>query len=92
LRVQCVAHDSGNSRRPCGRLLFGWGEMEKVRQLRRRAKECREQAAKAPTPDLKAHYEELASVWDKLAEERLTFFVQHPDADIHNEVAESEAS
>lgn len=66
--------------------------MEKVRQLRRRATECREQAAKAPTPDLKAHYEELATVWDKLAEERLTFFVEHPEADTENEVAGTAAS
>ncbi|MFL5238160.1 MAG: hypothetical protein ACJ8EL_11255 [Rhizomicrobium sp.] len=78
--------------RPCGRLLFGWGDMEKVRQLRRRAKECRDQAAKAPNSDLKSHYEELANVWDKLAEERLTFFVEHPEADTQNEVAEAEAS
>jgi hypothetical protein len=66
--------------------------MEKVRQLRHRATQCREQAARAPTPDLKAHYEELAAVWDKLAEERLTFFVQHPEADTENEVAEIAAS
>ena len=61
--------------------------MKKVREFRQRAKECRQAAAKASTPDVKAHYQNLAQVWDKLAQERLTFFVEHPDADNKGEAA-----
>jgi hypothetical protein len=50
--------------------------MKKVQQFRKRAAECRESANVAGTPELRAHYEQLALVWDKLAEERLTFFIQ----------------
>jgi hypothetical protein len=36
---------------------------------------------KATTPDLKSHYEQMGEVWDKLAEERLTFFVEPETGD-----------
>jgi Skp family chaperone for outer membrane proteins len=62
------------------------GKVQKVREFRRRAKECRESAAKATNAELKQHYEDIAAVWDKLAEERLEFFVEHPEADRHGEV------
>ena len=52
--------------------------MDKVREFRQRARECRI-AAHRTRPDLKVHYENLAAIWDKLAEERLTFFVEDPD-------------
>lgn len=67
-------------------------KVQKVREFRRRAKECRESAAKARTSELKQHYETLASVWDRLAKERLDFFVQHPESDIHSEVDGDKAS
>lgn len=44
-------------------------------------------AAKAWTADLRGHYEDMARVWDKLAEERLAFFVDHPAPDHHGEAA-----
>jgi hypothetical protein len=47
--------------------------MNKVRQFRKRAKECRDSAASAG-PQIRAHYEEMAEVWDKLADQRVTFF------------------
>lgn len=47
--------------------------MNKVRQFRKRAKECRDSAAKA-VPQIRAHYEEMADVWEKLADQRVTFF------------------
>ena len=47
--------------------------MEKVREYRRRAQDCRDAAAKAPT-NLKSHYLELAATWESLANERLKFF------------------
>jgi hypothetical protein len=62
--------------------------MHKVRELRQRAFECREMAVKATAPDVKAHYEEMARIWDKLAQERLTFFVIHPEHDTDGELAE----
>jgi hypothetical protein len=62
------------------------GKVQKVREFRKRARECRASAARAPNAELKTHYDELAVVWDKLAEERLAFFVEHPEADVHGEV------
>jgi len=53
--------------------------MDKVQEFRRRASECQELANKAPNDDLRGHYEGLAKVWDKLAEERLAFFVEDPE-------------
>jgi hypothetical protein len=55
--------------------------MKKVREFRWRAKECRQLGARASTSELRAHYEEMAEVWDKLAHERLTFFVDRCEAD-----------
>jgi len=52
--------------------------MEKVRQFRRRARECRVLAAKASTPEFQEDFQEMAAIWEKLADERMTFFVQHP--------------
>lgn len=67
------------------------GKVQKVREFRQRAKECREFAAKASNADLKKHYEELATVWEKLAKERLAFFVEHPEADADGELAADKA-
>ena len=61
--------------------------MQKVRDFRQRAKECRDLAARATSADLKTHYENMAHIWDKLAQERLTFFVEHPEQDTENEAA-----
>jgi len=49
--------------------------MDKVREFRTRATECRTSAAQAPTPELRNHYEELAIIWERLAEERLAYFI-----------------
>jgi hypothetical protein len=49
--------------------------MDKVKQYRRRAQECCELAAQVTVPDVRVNYEELAAMWDRLADERLTFFV-----------------
>jgi hypothetical protein len=54
--------------------------MNKVRQFRQRAQECRELALKAATVELRGHYEDLARTWEKLAEERRVFFVETSDA------------
>jgi len=48
--------------------------MDKVKQYRRRAQECCELAAQVTVPDVRVNYEELAAMWDRLADERLTFF------------------
>jgi hypothetical protein len=62
--------------------------MKKVREYRQRAQECRELAAKS-AGDLRMHYENMARVWDKLAQERLTFFVENPEQDTDGEVADA---
>jgi hypothetical protein len=51
--------------------------MDKVLQFRQRAVECRDLAAKS-RPELRSHYEELARTWEKLAQERETFFIEPP--------------
>ncbi|HEX3652366.1 MAG TPA: hypothetical protein VHU18_06040 [Rhizomicrobium sp.] len=56
--------------------------MNKVREFRRRARECRIAAARAGSSELKGHYDQLAGVWEKLADERLAFFVENPDEKI----------
>lgn len=61
--------------------------MQKVREFRQRAKECRDLGARAVGDDLKKHYENMANIWDKLAQERLTFFVKHPEEDTEGEAA-----
>ncbi|HSC18892.1 MAG TPA: hypothetical protein VLC74_08260 [Rhizomicrobium sp.] len=50
--------------------------MEKVRQFRQRATECRVAAARASTAEIRSRYEDMAYIWEKLADERLDFFVQ----------------
>jgi hypothetical protein len=62
--------------------------VHKVREFRQRAKECRALAGTATGADIKAHYENMAKIWDKLAQERLTFFVEHPEQDTEGELAE----
>ena len=59
--------------------------MQKVVDFRRRAKDLRDTAAKAKG-NLKQQYEELATAWDRLAADRLAFFIDHPEADLHGEV------
>jgi hypothetical protein len=54
--------------------------MEKVREFRQRATECRVSAAHASTAEIRSRYEEMARIWEKLADERLDFFVQHDAA------------
>jgi len=51
--------------------------MDKVLQFRQRAVECRDLAAKS-SPELRPHFEELADTWEKLAQERETFFIDPP--------------
>lgn len=43
----------------------------------------------ASTSDLKMHFQEMATIWEKLAQERLDFFVEHPESDVHGEVESS---
>jgi hypothetical protein len=52
--------------------------MDKVQEYRRRAAECRRLSTQASVSDLRKHYESLAEIWEKLAEERLAFFVTTP--------------
>jgi hypothetical protein len=54
--------------------------MDKVREFRQRAAECRELANVAAL-ELRAHYDELAAIWDLLAEERVRFFIPHAQAE-----------
>jgi hypothetical protein len=49
--------------------------MKKVDEFRRRASHCRELAQSGTSADIRRHYQQLAEMWDRLAEERLTFFV-----------------
>lgn len=51
--------------------------MQKVREFRQRATECRVAAAHASNAEIRSRYEEMARIWEKLADERLDFFVQH---------------
>jgi len=59
--------------------------MKKVRHYRQRAKECRHLSSVASTSELKMHFQDMATIWDKLAQERLDFFVEHPESDVHGE-------
>jgi hypothetical protein len=54
--------------------------MQKVQKYRKRAKECRDMALKGPTQELRDHYTSLAEIWDRLAVERIDFFIPK-DAD-----------
>lgn len=49
--------------------------MDRTQDYRRRAADCREMANTAPNQAIRDNYEELAAMWDKMAEERLKFFV-----------------
>jgi hypothetical protein len=59
--------------------------MKKVRELRARATECRAQAAKATLHNLREDYSRAAEMWDKLAEERLRFFIGVPQAELEED-------
>jgi hypothetical protein len=56
--------------------------MDKVREFRQRARECRVAGARASDEELKGHYDQLAGVWEKLADERVAFFIENPDEQI----------
>ena len=49
--------------------------MQKVHEYRKRAAECRDLSRNAPTTESREHYRQLAEIWDRLADERLSFFV-----------------
>ena len=49
--------------------------MKKVNEFRERATNCRELAKTSVSADLQQHYHRLAEMWDRLAEERITFFI-----------------
>ena len=51
--------------------------MKKVEEYRHRASDCRNLSQNGPL-ELRAHYVGLADMWERLAEERLTFFVVDP--------------
>ena len=48
--------------------------MDKVTEYTRRADECLKHAKAAETLDVRTHYEELAEMWLKMAEDRLKYF------------------
>ena len=54
--------------------------MDKVQEFRRRANECRGLAGKSTSAEIRKNYEDLATVWERLAEERLGFFIPAPEA------------
>jgi len=49
--------------------------MDKVHEFQKRARECRELAAKTGAESIRRQYDDLAEMWDRLARERLQFFV-----------------
>ena len=49
--------------------------MIKVEEYRRRAVECQELSERAPTPELRETYGNLAKTWSKMAGERLELIV-----------------
>jgi hypothetical protein len=59
--------------------------LRKVQQLRQRARECRVAANRASTSELRTHYANLAAVWEKLADERVAFFIQQPEPETDGE-------
>jgi hypothetical protein len=73
---------SGVEAGQAGHLAFLRIGMDKVREFRQRARECRVSAARAASSELKGHYEQLADIWEKLADERLAFFIDNPDKQI----------
>ena len=50
--------------------------MDKVKEFRQRAGECRTMAVTAQTGEIREHYLQLAQVWDQLADERIAFFAE----------------
>jgi hypothetical protein len=54
---------------------------EKIREYLQRASECRDAAAKVFSPEIRAHYEDLARTWENLAEERKTFSIERQQSD-----------
>ena len=50
-------------------------DMDKVREFQKRARECRDLAAATGAKTVRDQYAELAEMWDRLARERLQFFV-----------------
>lgn len=54
--------------------------MEIAQEYLMRAAECRQLSTMGPTPEICEHYRVLAELWDRLAKERVTFFV-HKDKD-----------
>ncbi|HET7085928.1 MAG TPA: hypothetical protein VFI23_14220 [Rhizomicrobium sp.] len=46
--------------------------MDKVAEFLGHSMECRKLASKAPTPEVRSHYLNLAAMWERLAEERRT--------------------
>jgi hypothetical protein len=53
--------------------------IDKISQFRKLAAECRKPANEVP-PELAAHFDELAAIWDKGAEALITFFVPNADS------------
>jgi hypothetical protein len=49
--------------------------LKRVEEYRARAVECRKLAVSDLPPDLRLHYEAIADIWEKLANERVTFFM-----------------
>jgi hypothetical protein len=59
--------------------------MDKVREYRHRAQECREQAASSTTDEVRQIYNELADMWIRIAEKRLRFFHSVGNAGEHRQ-------
>lgn len=52
--------------------------MNKVREYKDRAEECLEMALRSKSPEVRAHYEQIATMWLKLAQTRLGNFDKQP--------------
>lgn len=50
--------------------------MKKVEEFRKRAIECRNLSTRAASPDLREHFKNLSNMWERLAEERVTYFAE----------------
>jgi len=51
--------------------------LKKVEEYRQKAAECRALAERGPNSEVRGHYRALAEMWDKLATERMEFFVDN---------------
>ncbi len=49
--------------------------MDKVQEFRHHASQCRALASRALSAEIRSRYLQLARVWERLADERLTFLV-----------------